>query len=136
MDLRLPEFQSGEYLKADDLNDIVDAVRRQRLLTGQNSGLNIQEGPNGTTIRVVSQANRYVAYVLSPGITAQTGGAPGTGTVMLQVYDPGNGTWEDSGNKTTVLNFSATPIAGFPANKYCWVEQDTDGNYILVSIEC
>ncbi len=133
---QLPEFKPGDALKADDLMSLRAAIQRQRLTTGQSSGISLQESFTGTTIRVQFPANRYVGVTVTPGISVRVGTAPGTGMVELVTYSTDLGVWVDTGIAVDVLYFSALPVGGIATDKYCWVEQDTDGNYVIVSVEC
>lgn len=135
MDLRYPDFRPGQVLKADDLNLIVDLLKRMRITAGQSSGISLQESITGTAIRVSFPANRYVGKTTST-ITVRSGTSPGTGSVELYLYDVASGQWVDSNCGVSVLYFSATPVGGIASGKYCWVEQDADGNYVLISVEC
>ncbi len=57
----LPRFKKGDVLKAADLVILRDAIERQRLTTGQNSGISLQETEQGTVIRVGAGRGRYLA---------------------------------------------------------------------------
>ncbi len=137
MDVKeLPEFKAGDALSAGKLMAVRDRVQRQRLTTGQNSGIVLNESTTGTTIRVQFPADRYVGVVVTPGISVRVGVVPGTGQVALVTYSEDLGEWQDTGNIVDVLYFSALPVGGIATDKYCFVHQDSDGNYIIVSVEC
>ncbi len=137
MDIKeLPEFKAGDALSAGKLMAVRDRVQRQRITTGQNSGVVLTESTTGTAIRIQFPANRYVGVTVTPGISVRVGTAPGTGMVQLVTYSDDLGVWVDSGIAVDVLYFSALPVGGIATDKYCWVEQDTDGNYVIVSVEC
>ncbi len=133
---QLPEFRPGDALKADDLMSLRAAIQRQRLTTGQSSGIDLQESFTGTKIRLRTPANRYVGLVDSGGITARVGGIAGTGVVGLQLLSIDTNTLNASMTLVQVFNFSAAPPGGINGGLYCWVEQDVDGNYWIISVEC
>lgn len=135
MDLRYPDFKKGQILKADDLNAIITLLKRMRITAGQSSGISLQESNTGTAIRVSFPPNRYVA-ITTTTITVRSGSTPGAGTVKLQLYSEPSNAWVDSGCFVDVLYFSSSPVGGIASGKYCWVEQDCDGNYVIVSVEC
>ncbi len=128
----LPEFKAGDALSAGKLMELRNRILRLRLTTGQNSGIVLTESLTGTAIRVQFPANRYVGNTSSPGIDARAGLTPGTGFVELFTL-LSTGDLEDTGVQVEVFNFSSIAI---PDGKYCWLEQDVDGHYWVVSVEC
>ncbi len=132
----LPEFKAGDALSAGKLMELRNRILRLRLTTGQNSGIVLTESITGTAIRVQFPSDRYVGIVASGDITARVGTTPGTGFVDIQIYNPLINELEPDGTQVEVLNFSAVPPTGIPAGKYCWVQEDTDGNYWVISVEC
>lgn len=130
---RLPRFRKGDpFPSAQVLNDLVDRVRRQRLMAGQGTGVLINETPNGTTVRVAVQGGRRLAQT-STTITARSGTTAGTGTVAFASITASTAAIAVGSQTQSVFNFSANSLA---SGKYCWVEQDPDGNWWVVSIEC
>ncbi len=128
----LVAFKKGELLTAAKLNEIMDRVNRQRIDTGQSSGLVVQETDRGTVLRVFGGGIGSVA--LSNGITARVGTTPGTGTARFYSYDVTTDKLVDQGvDQNPVKNFSATAIG---SGKYCWIEPDSGGTWFVVSAEC
>ncbi len=129
---RLPEFKKGQILKASDMMALRDAITRQRLTTGQSSGVTLSETPDCTTIRI--DAARPGSVGLSNGITARVGTTPGTGSVKFYSYNSNTDKLVDQmAKQDPVKNFSTSVI---PSGKYCWVEPDESGTWWVVSAEC
>ncbi len=130
----LVAFKKGELLTAAKLNEIMDRVNRQRIDTGQSSGLVVQETNKGTVLRVFESASSGKSVGLTGSITARSGVTPGSGSVQLYRYDSASGHLVDSSvNQNPVYNFAASAI---PSGKFCWIEQDGDGTWWVVSVEC
>ncbi len=129
---QLPQFAKGDRLKAADLMVMRERIMRQKIQAGQNTGLSVQETPDGTILRVTWKTDRYVAFA-SGGVTARSGLTPGTGDAELFLYNPTTNILVDVNVNVPVKNYSGTLIG---AGKYCWVEQDTNGTYWVVSAEC
>lgn len=64
-------FRSGEIVTVEALNWLLDQVVRNRVATGQGSGLAMVRGPGGTTLRVVGKSSSAGRFFLYP-----TGGIP------------------------------------------------------------
>ncbi len=136
----LPRFAKGDVLKAADLVILRDAIERQRLTTGQNSGISLQETEQGTVIRVAGRSDRYLAKA-SGDITARSGTTPGVGKATLQrckrtsAGPPPVYAISSLSVDYDVINYSSA-TGGIPDEKYCWIEQDNDGLWWVVSAEC
>ena len=136
----LPKFRKGDVLKAADLVAICDVVARQRLTTGQNSGISLQETEQGTLIRVASRGDRYLA-IAHGDITARSGTVPGVGLATLQqckrtsAGPPPVYALSSLSVDYDVANFSST-TGGIPDGTYCWIEQDPNGIWFATSVDC
>lgn len=125
------DVEAGDPIRASDWNKLLAYLRRSRPLTGAGSGLKLTSTPFGTAYQVSRTSKGYLAYSTS-AITARSSTTAGTGTVYLCST---NGTTisQDAAAEIDVLNFSATALT---INKYCWIEQDSDGWWWVVSMEC
>lgn len=129
----LPHWKPDDILKAEDLNRLVDVIRRITITVSQSSGLDMLEGPGGTSLRVRWRQDRYLAYT-SGGITARSGSTPGTGSAAIQTYDPVNGI-TSTGIDVDVLNWNDA-TGGVGTGKYLWVVQDNNGFWWVWVAEC
>lgn len=136
-DRRLPRFRKGDpFPSAQQLNDLVDAIRRLRIMPGQGTGVLVNETPNGTSIRVRSSGAAGQLARTSGVVTARSSLTAGTGNVVLCTMDPSSALITVTTQTQKVFNFSATPNTGIPDGKFCWIEQDPQGNWWVVSAEC
>ncbi len=119
-------------LKAADLMALRARIMRQRLTAGQDSGVLLTESEHGTAI-AVTNPNRGASVALTGAITARVAHTPGAGTVRLYTYNTTTDLLVDTTIDLDVKNFAASAIS---AGKYCWVEQDNDGTWWIVSVEC
>lgn len=132
----LPFFKKGDAVSAAKLNKIVEVIQRIAITApspGTSNGLEMSQDAGGTTLRVAFPATGLLA--LSSGtITARSGSTAGTGTVTLQTTD-------SSGNITStsinldVLNWNSA-TGGIASGKYCWIGQDENRNWYVISAEC
>jgi len=136
----LPKFRKGDVLKAADLNTVIAELERQRLTTGQNSGIALQETERGTVIRVASKGDRYLA-IANGDITERDGATPGVGIVTLQACKrtsagpPPAYTIYSLGRDFDVVNYSST-TGGIEDGAYVWIEQDINGLWFITSVDC
>src|SRR5580698_3799358 len=89
MNTRLPRWRKDDTITADDLNRLVEALERIAINASQCMGLDIDEGPGGTALRVRRMTDGYIG-VANGNITARSGSTPGSGNVTLYQYDPTN----------------------------------------------
>jgi hypothetical protein len=135
--LRLPRWRKGQVIKADDLNRLAEAIERVHIERGQCSGLEIDETPGGTSLRVKRMTDGYIG-VASGNITARSGSTPGAGSVTLQEYDATNELYS-LGVSIPVLNASSSTMTsgnGINSGQYCWCQQDVNGFYWVSPLEC
>lgn len=133
----MPRWKAGDVIKAADLNRLVEAIERGTLTVSQDSGLEMQQGRGGTSLRVVFPVNRFVG-VASGNISTRSSGTPGSGSVTLYRYDTTNGLTSLAIN-VSVLNASSTSMSsgnGIDSGKYCWIEQDGDGWWWVSPFDC
>lgn len=132
----LKKVRPGDPITAVQWNALVDFVVRNGINAGQSTGLDIQQTPQGTAIRVKGRGDRYLAQA-SANIPAASGAAPGAGTVYLVLYDGTN--MNASSYTIDVLNPSATTMTsgqGIDSGQKCWIEQDTSGYWWVCPLEC
>lgn len=127
---KIPRYQIGDELTVESLNKLVDAINRQALTGG--AGVNIQSTSNGTMISVPA---RYVGYpaITTSSISARSGSTPGSGTVTLYLLDTSQALAATSTTGVTVYSYSSAAIS---SGKYCWVVQDPNGEWWVISVEC
>ncbi len=133
---RLPEFKKGQFLKAADLMALRDAIMRQRLTTGQSSGVTLSETPDCTTIRIDSVQTAGVFYA-QPGsiIGAATGTWPmlTLSNVSSDVYQRTNGDLKKVDTAATIWNvMSDDTIVGHTLI----LSLNPDGTYDAVGMSC
>lgn len=111
---RLPSFRRGQQLKAEDLNDLVEAVDSLRR-AGSAGGLS--RGTYGGVVYVGAPAGE-LRRVRAPvgGIPARSGATPGSATCTLCTYD--GTTWAVGTETLLVKNDYATAVE---ALKLLWV---------------
>ncbi len=75
-----------------------------------------------------------LAIITGSGITARVGKKVGSGSVSVQDIDD----HDMIVDANPVLNLTAKNYSttAFAAAKYCWVEQNEQGRWIVVSVEC
>lgn len=132
---RLPKFRKGDpFPSAQQLNDLVEAIRRAQPLKGR--GIALQDTPDGTVISATSPGQTGRLAQTSGVITARSSSTAGTGTVKLCTLDPSTRIITVGSVTQTVYNFAASPNTGIPDGKYCWIAQDEAGNWWVISVEC
>lgn len=131
---RLPRVRAGDPLSAAAWNALVDALNRNRLLLGQDSGIDAQYTPFGTALRATAGGQAMTLALTSSAITARSGTTAGTGTATPKKFD---GTTISSTGEAdlTVYNFSAA-TGGIASGLYVWLAADPDGYYWVTSVEC
>ncbi len=128
------QVKSGDPIRAEDWNLLVEMVCRNSIDVGSSFGLDIRQGPGGTVIGSVITPNSNGQLAITDGtITARSGTTPGTGTVFDVYYD-GSVLVTDTTTKT-VLSYSST-TGGIATGVYCWIVQDDDGNWWIISVDC
>ncbi len=141
MALKTPEpLKPGMELTAAWLNWVLAASKRNQVILGVDSGLEMSQNENGTALRVSGGRggiNGQIAYTIS-SISARAGTVPGSGSTYSVVFDGTNLVTQDgTGGSQLIINatynFAATSVAG---NKYCWIEENPSAIWWLVSVEC
>lgn len=121
----------GDPISAGDWNKLLAYLRRSRPLVGSGAGLKLSSSPFGTAYQVGRTSKGTLAYTTST-ISARASTTVGSGTVYLCSTDGATIT-QDTAASITVLNFSGVAVS---SSLYCWIEQDPDGWWWLVSVEC
>lgn len=125
------DVEAGDPISAAAWNKLLAYLRRSRVLAGPGSGLKLTTSPYGTAYQVNRTSKASLALTTS-SISARSTTTPGSGLVHLCSTD-GSDIVEDTAAEITVLNFSGTAA---DTGLYCWIEQDPDGWWWLVSVEC
>lgn len=127
---KLSRFRVGDELTVESLNKLVDAINRMALTGG--AGVNIQSTSNGTMISV---PGKYVGYpaITTSSISARSGATPGSGTVTLYLLSTAGALTATGTTSVTVYSYASTAIS---SGKYCWVVQDPNGEWWVISVEC
>lgn len=125
------DVAAGDPISAGDWNRLLAYLRRSRPLVGAGSALKLTTSPFGTAYQVSRTSKATLAYTTST-ITARVSTAAGSGTVYLCSTN-GSAIAQDAAATITVLNFSITAIN---SGRHCWIEQDPDGWWWVVSVEC
>lgn len=131
------------------LNKIRDWCRRNEVYLGNDSGLELKKLDCGTFLRAtpstqgvgqlavtVSSISACV-YNTTPCINVGTllKWDPGTGSVYTVDYDGTCFVADTSSDPVDVFNFSTT-TGGIAANVLVWIEQDSQGNWIITAVDC
>ncbi len=134
---RLPIFKKGQFLKAADMMALRDAVMRQRLTTGQSSGVILSETPDGTTIRVDPiTAPVGVFYAQSASvIPAATGTWPTLtlSSISSDIYQRTNGDLEKVETAGVIWNVMPDPTI---TNHRLILSLNPDGTYDCIGMSC
>lgn len=125
----LKRFRKGDALTSAKLNELVDAINQNQVTAGP--GLKAFVSTAGTYLCGIRPARGQVAYTTS-SITARSGTTAGSGTATLQFLSSTTITTTGIPD-VTAYSYSATAIA---SGKYCWVQQDTNGTWWVISVEC
>ncbi len=133
---QLPIFKKGQFLKAADLMAMRDAIMRQRLTTGQSSGVILSETPDGTTIRVDTTAASGIFYAQSATpIPAATGTWPTLtlSSISSDIYQRTNGDFNKI--ETNGVIWNVMPDATV-ANHRLILSLNPDGTYDCIGMSC
>ncbi len=134
--LKLPIFKKGQFLKAADLMTLRDAIMRQRLTTGQSSGVTLSETSDGTTIRIDPSAASGVFYAQSASpIPAATGTWPTLtlSSISSDIYQRTNGDFKKV--ETNGVIWNVMPDATI-ANHRLILSLNPDGTYDVIAMSC
>ena len=126
----LPRVKPGDEITAALFNALRDAIAQCIILPGRSVGIRITQTDAGVAISVKS--TQRFAGLTSGAISARSGSTPGTGTVELYALDTSNNL-ADQNTSLPVFNFSSGAIA---SGKYCWIEEDLDNHFWVISAEC
>ncbi len=133
----LVAFKKGELLTAAKLNEIMDRVNRQRIDTGQSSGLVVQETNRGTVLRVFdAQAIKGIFYAQSASvIPAATGTWPTLtlSSITSNVYQRTAGTLNKVEDSATIYNVMPDPTI---TNHRLILSLNPDGTYDCIGMSC
>ncbi len=133
---KLPMFKKGDFLKAADLMALRAQIMRNRLTTGQSSGVTLQETPDGTTIRVDPSTASGVFYA-DPGspIPAATGTWPTLtlSSITSDIYQRTNGDLAKIETGGTIWNVMPDPTI---ANHRLILSLNPDGTYDVIGMSC
>ncbi len=132
---QLPIFKKGEMLKAADLMELRAAVMRQRLTTGQSSGISFQETEDGTLIRVDPSGTEGVFYAQpSSAIVAATGTWPTLicDSITVNIYQR---TGPDMVKVDNAKVYNAMPDDTIP-NRRLILSLNPDGTYDVIGMSC
>ena len=136
MSAKLPDrVRAGDLITDEWANSIRDAIASGTLHAGLGSGIRLDRTAGGTAISTY-QPLRFFG-VASGNISARSGTTLGTGKVTRHYSDGGTDT------STTidydVLNPSSNTMGsgeGITSGKYCFVQEDSDGNLVVGTLEC
>ncbi len=133
----LVAFKKGELLTAAKLNEIMDRVNRQRIDTGQSSGLVVQETNKGTVIRVFdAQATKGIFYAKSASVIPATTGTWPTLTlssISSDIYQRTNGDLDLIEEDGVIYNVMPDPTI---ANHRLILSLNSDGTYDCIGMSC
>ncbi len=132
---QLPVFTKGQILKASDMTAIRDAVMRQRLTTGQSSGVTLQETPDGTTIRVDPSAASGVFYAKTGSVIAAATGTWPTLTCTSVTMDIYQRTGANLAKVDNAKVYNAMPDPTI-ANHRLILSLNPDGTYDVIGMSC
>ncbi len=134
---RLPEFKKGQILKASDMMALRDAIMRQRLTTGQSSGVTLSETPDCTTIRIDSAGQSTGVFYAQIGsiVAAATGTWPDITSVSAtaDVYQRTDDGLDKVDEGATIWNAMPDPTI---ANHRLILSLNPDGSYDIIGMSC
>lgn len=132
----LRKVKPGDPITAAMWNELIDALNQADINVGQSRGLEIQQGPQGTALRVSDRQDEFLC-VADGNISARSGSTPGTGNVKLVTLD--GTTLATSNVSYPVYNPSATTMSsghGIDSGQYCTIKEYPSGRYMVAPLEC
>ncbi len=132
----LTAFRKGDVLTASKLNEVLDRVNRQRIDTGQSSGLAVQETERGTVLRVVATDTAGVFYAQYGSIIAAATGTWPNITAVSATVD----VYQRTGSSLTKVETAAKIWNSMPdptiANHRLILSLNPDGSYDIIGMSC
>ncbi len=126
-----PRFKSGDILRHDHVNGVVDALKRDLEVVGpgvRQSGRKVQ----------ISLSDRPpVELAIAKGaINTMSGTTPGQGSATPQWFNPATNKIENAGTDIQVINVARGSNGAIRNGQMCLVFHDHFGTSIIVAIEC
>ncbi len=132
---QIPVFKKGELLTAASMNMLRDHIMRNRLTTGQSSGVTLQDTTDGTTIRVDPSAASGVFYAQSASVIAAATGTWPTLTCASITLDIYQRTGASLGKVDNAKVYNAMPDPTM-ANRRLILSLNPDGTYDVIGMSC
>lgn len=130
------DFRRGDVLSHEVINELIRRTEPAR--PRASGGISVRTGPRGQ-VQVTGTTRMGWVGVADGNISARSGSTWGTGTVTRYQYN-----WISGDDSSTSLNYpvvnpsSNTMSSGYGINsgQYCWVQEDDDGNLVVMPLEC
>lgn len=131
----LPEVKKGDEIKAEDWNRLVQYINRNRLMFGQNCGIDAQETVSGIMIRNSRKLEFGYLGQTTTSFAPRSGSSLASGSVAL--LDMNTSGTVSSAAAETVKAWNFTSFSGgLSANVFVWVAIDPGGEFVITAAEC
>lgn len=133
---RIPRFKRGDILLHDQVNGIVDSLKRDFEVRGPGVR---QDGRRVQILATSSQSSTVSIAIPDSPILAASGFNSGIGTATIWKYNEDTGAIETTGESIDVINPARTTssvTAAIRGGQICLVFTDQYGASIIVPIEC